>query len=93
MRHLSSANADPLMEAGWPSNIEAQKTQQSLFKEELEANDDPNALMAFDSKLSPRAADQSVTTGNFGRDDDVDSVASGHYLSQMEKKANLELVW
>lgn len=55
MRHRSSANADPLMESGWPSTAEVQRAQQSLFKEELEANDDPNSMMAFDKKLSPRA--------------------------------------
>ena len=32
-------------------------------------------------------------TNKFGKEDDQDSWVSGHSMSRLQKKANLELVW
>ena len=31
--------------------------------------------------------------GKFGKEDDADSLVSGHSASRLQKKANLEVVW
>ena len=33
------------------------------------------------------------TDGKFGKEDDADSLVSGHSASRLQKKANLEVVW
>lgn len=58
-----------------------------MFKEELEHNDD---AMAFEPTASPK---NKTFIAKFGKEDDVDSLVSGHSASRLEKKANLELVW
>jgi len=84
MRHRSSANADPQLPE-WPTS--AAKGDYSMFKEELEHNDDG---MAFEPTASPK---NRTFVAKFGKEDDVDSLVSGHSASRLEKKANLELVW
>ena len=88
MRHRSSNNYEP-GEAEWPQS-QAKKTQ-ALFREELEGTDG-EAGMVFDSNTSPRFAESSGRV-KLGKEDDMDSLVSGHSSSRLEKKANLELVW
>ena len=74
----------------------------SLFKEELEATDEAQG-MAFENMASVDgyAANGEIAGGvrgsmakaKFGKEDDQDSMVSGHSMSRLQKKANLELVW
>ena len=98
MRHRSSNNAVDMQpfEASWPQQTTQKKTQ-ALFNEELEATD-PATGMAFEqSKPGSQYLKQgeaiAAADGKFGKEDDADSLVSGHSASRLQKKANLEVVW
>jgi len=84
MRHRSSTNAVALAEPSWPTAVETSNANNTtLFQEELEATDE----MAFNSSNMVKDG------GKFGKEDEIDSLVSGHSLSQLQKKSNLEVVW
>ena len=95
MRHRSSANVEPGQAlAEWPTGA---TNEASLFKEEFEATDEGTG-MAFEGKNSPRNGTKSQdnndgTPQKFGKEDDADSLVSGHSASRLLQKANLELIW
>ena len=88
MRHRSSANLDPTLPE-WPSqkNDSSVKRNDPFFQDELEHNSEG---MAFEP-TSPGAKRSFVA--KFGKEDDQDSLVSGHSASRLQKKTNLELVW
>ena len=98
MRHRSSNNVDnDLALAEWPSSNNKVIKAQALFDEELDVQDEASG-MAFDTKGSPQddLGDYNQTSQGgmkFGKEDDEDSLVSGHSASRLQKKANLELVW
>lgn len=53
--------------------------------------------MAFEGKTSPKNTqsqdNNDGTPAKFGKEDDADSLVSGHSASRLQKKANLELIW
>ena len=54
--------------------------------------------MAFDKHGAPQdlgdyAPAQTPGGMKFGKEDDEDSLVSGHSAGRLQKKANLELVW
>jgi hypothetical protein len=87
MNHRPSAHVE-FADANWPQS--EPKKAQALFKDELEAADDPSGL-AFEKNVSPELF-QGVTK-RFGKEDEADSMVSGHSMSRLQKKANLETVW
>ena len=46
--------------------------------------------MTFDASATPVKGN---SMSKFGKEDDADSLVSGHSASRLQKKANLELVW
>ena len=57
-RHFSSTNAEPGKFADWPVLTPSGNQETSLFKDELEANDEQTP-MAFEASHSPRATQSS----------------------------------
>ena len=99
----------PMTLPEWPASSKAETNMAArpslLFREELEANDDTTG-MAFDHQVPNdylQGGNQAENQANllaapgtkrkFGKEDDQDSLVSGHSMSTLQKKANLELVW
>lgn len=89
MRHRSSTNAVAgLLDPNFGPLLggEVPRGGQALFQEELEAPD----AMAFESK---NVVENRNGEEKFGKEEDNDSLVSGHSLSRLQKKSNLEIVW